>query len=274
MKAAFIVFVCGIALPAITQTVSTLPVKGLNGPNGFAMDKGGHLLIANEPGKKVVKLVNDSTAEEVLSSDSPSGLDFDNEGNLYISNFFSGMILRKRGNAIDTFARGLNEPSDIKYDGAGYFYIAEYKTGMIKRINPRGEITVFAKGFNLPFGLAFDEMKNLYVANNTTGIINKVGPSGDIDSFARLPGSISYLTYSKKTGNLYAACFTCHAVYSITGTGKVSVVAGNGNAGNKDGKGSEAQFNGPNSIIISPRGILYVSEFPVNRIRKITGLEN
>ena len=45
-------------------------------------------------------------------------------------------------------------------------------------------------------------------------------------------------------------------------------------AGDKDGPLTEAQFKDPNSIAISPDGSLYISEFSVNRIRKITGLEN
>jgi len=32
----------------VAQTVKTLPVKGLNGPNGFALDLNSNLYIANE----------------------------------------------------------------------------------------------------------------------------------------------------------------------------------------------------------------------------------
>jgi sugar lactone lactonase YvrE len=73
---------------------------------------------------------------------------------------------------------------------------------------------------------------------------------------------------------LYATCFTCHSIYVIDRKGNEKVLAGNGVAGDKDGPLREAQFKAPNSIAISPDGTLYISEFSVNRIRKITGLEN
>ena len=211
---------------AVAQTVITLPVTGLNGPNGFAIDKSGRLYIANEPGKQVTRLLNDSTAETVLSCDSPDGLAFDKDDNLFISNFFSGTILRIKGSAVDTFAKNLDKPADIKFDSVGNLFVAEYETGNIKKINRGGDITLFASGFKNPFGLAFDTEGNLYVANNVTGIINKVNPGGATSIFARIPGSIAYLTYSQKTKRLYAACFSCHAVYAITKKGEVIRVVG------------------------------------------------
>jgi DNA-binding beta-propeller fold protein YncE len=259
---------------SLGQTVATLPVRGLNGPNGFAIDKGGRLYIANEPGKQVIKVLNDSITELVISCDSPDGLAFDDAGNLYISNFYSGIILRKSDHSVDTFARGLDKPADIKWDGKGNLYVAEYEKGNIKKISPNGEITEFSTGFKHPFGLAFDKDENLYVANNGTGVINRISPSGVITLFTQIPGAISYITYSKKTGRLYATCFSCHNIYSITNDGKAELLAGNGSAGYKDGSLKGAQFNGPNSIAISIDGNLYISEFPVNRIRKITKVEN
>src|SRR6266487_2275380 len=119
-KPAHILFIFFILLfsngTGFTQTVETLPVKGLNGPNGFALDSAGKLYIANEPGKQVIKIINDSITENVISSDSPNGLDFDDKANLYIINFFSGIVLRKRNLSVDTFARGLDKPADIKWD--------------------------------------------------------------------------------------------------------------------------------------------------------------
>src|SRR4030095_2164870 len=78
-----ILFFLSVVCPA--QTVTTLPVKELDGPNGFAIDSGGNLYVANETGKKVIRIVNDSIAENILSSDSPDGLDFDNDGNLFVT---------------------------------------------------------------------------------------------------------------------------------------------------------------------------------------------
>jgi len=267
----FIIFSC---VSGISQTVTTLPVKGLNGPNGFAISKYGQLFIANERGKQVVKVKNDSTTEVVLTSDSPDGLTFDDAGNLYVSNFYSGIILKMSAGSIDTIAKALNKPSDIKCDTKGNLFVSEYETGNIKKINKHGEITEIASGLKFPFGLAFDNKGSLYVASNSTGEIYQIDSTGSVIVFAQISGTLSYLAFSKKTETLYATCFTCHNIYVIDKQGNKKVLAGNGVAGDKDGPLKEAQFKDPNSIAISPDGSLYISEFSVNRIRKIANLEN
>jgi sugar lactone lactonase YvrE len=174
---------------------------------------------------------------------------------------------------VDTFATGLNKPADIKWDEKEYLYVSEYEKGNIKKIDRHGKITVIASGFKNPFGLVFDNSGNLYVANNVTGIINKVTNSGQVSFFAQIPGAISYLAYSKKSGKLYVACFTCNNIYAVSNSGRIMLLAGKGIAGYKDGPSNEALFRGPNSISISNDGDLYVSEFSANRIRKIIKAE-
>jgi sugar lactone lactonase YvrE len=254
------------------QTVITLSVKGLNGPNGFAIDSTGTLYVANEPGKKVVKIVHDSIAEDVLTSDSPDGLDFDNDNNLFVTNFYSGIILRKRNNATDTFVTGLHTPADIKWDGKEYLYVSEYETGEIKKINRQKEVTTFASGFKNPFGLIFDNQGYLYVANNS-GVINKINKEGQVSFFVEIPGVISYLAYDKRSENFYVACFSCNNIYVITNKGETKTFSGQGIAGYRDGPLNEAEFQQPNSIIVSKEGNIYVSEFSANRIRKIITAE-
>src|SRR5690349_19529791 len=94
MKGLLTLSIIFLSLSCVSQMVKTLPIKGLNGPNGFAVNKDGQLFIANESGKQVVKIINDSIAEVALTSDSPDGLTFDDAGNLYVSNFYSGIILK------------------------------------------------------------------------------------------------------------------------------------------------------------------------------------
>jgi len=262
------------SLSCISQTVKTLPIKGLNGPNGFAINEYGQLFVANETGKQVVKIINDSTIEHVLTSDSPDGLAFDGAGNLYVSNFYSGVILKVSAASIDTIARGLNKPADIKCDVEGNLFVSEYENGNIKKVSKGGTITQIASSLKFPFGLAFDNGGNLYVASNSTGEIYQINSKGTVSVFAHVTGTLSYLAFSKKTQTLYATCFSCHNIYAIDSKGSERVLTGNGVAGDRDGSLQEAQFQDPNSIAISPDGSLYISEFSVNRIRKITRLEN
>jgi sugar lactone lactonase YvrE len=261
-----------VSSPASHASVSTIRVNGLNGPNGMAIDNAGSIYIANEPGKNVICVQENGSEKIVLHCDSPNGLDFDDKGALYISNFFSGIILKWSKQSTDTFAAGLSKPADIKFGKEGNLYVAEFENGSIKIISPQGEIKEFASGFQNPFGIAFDTSGNLYVANNRTGIVNKVSPSGKVSIFAQIPGATTYLAYSKKTGVLYATCFTCHGVYALV-DGKATLIGGTGKPGYRDGALKESQFNGPNSIVLSEKGELYISEFSANRIRKINYVE-
>lgn len=267
------IFLLSTHNPVFTQVVQTLPIKSLNGPNGFALDKSGVLYIANEPGKQVVRIVHDSIAEKVLDADSPCGLDFDDEDNLYVINFFSGIVLRKHNGSVDTFARGLDKPADIKCDKKGNLYISEYEKGSIKKITKDGRLTEVASGFRNPFGLCLDGDGNLYVASNATGEIYKIDTAGTVSFFSKIPGSAAYIAISKNTGKLYVACFTCNTIYLVTKDGKTESLTGDTGAGYKDGSLASALFQGPNSIVISNEGDLYISEFTANRVRKITGVE-
>lgn len=184
-----LIFFLATTQRSYAQAVETLPLNGLNGPNGFALDKNGVLYVANEPGKQVVRITDDSIVEKVMDADSPCGLDFDNEGTLYVINFFSGIILRKGNTSIDTFATGLEKPADIKWDGKEYLYVSEYDKGSIVKIRKDGIVSEVATGFKNPFGLTFDNNGNLYVANNATGVINKVTPTGAVSVFGQIPGA-------------------------------------------------------------------------------------
>jgi sugar lactone lactonase YvrE len=255
-----------------TQSVITLAVKGLNGPNGFALDRKGRLYIANEPGKKVVAVESDFSIREIISSDSPDGLAFGPDGKLYISNFFSGTVLTYYKERIDTLIKGLNHPADLKLDDKGNLFVSEYDGDAVVRIDKSGKRSIYASGIKKPFGLALGKGGFLYVASNTTGEIYKVNEK-EKKLFATIPGAVAYITISKKTGNLYAPCFTCHKIFKVSAEGVVTLVSGKDKAGNKDGPINEAEFDSPNSIVLSEEGHLYISEFSANRIRKILNVE-
>ncbi|HYK47370.1 MAG TPA: hypothetical protein VEV83_19470, partial [Parafilimonas sp.] len=179
----------------------------------------------------------------------------------------------KNKSAVDTFASGLDQPSDIKWDGKENFYVSEYEKGTIKKINMKGQLSVFVSGLKKPFGLALDNDGNLYVASNATGEIDKIDPDGKLHFLGQIPGAASYIDIDENSGKLYAPCFTCHKIFVIDKNGKTELLTGN-YAGYKDGNLTTAQFNGPNSIVISANSDIYISEFEANRIRKITGIKN
>jgi DNA-binding beta-propeller fold protein YncE len=60
-----------------------------------------------------------------------------------------------------------------------------------------------------------------------------------------------------------------NAIRKITPDGSVSTLAGDGLAGDKDGKGAGAQFNGPIGIAVDAAGNVYVADTYNDRIRRI-----
>jgi len=268
--------------PVNSQSVSTfLTGNGLNGPDGFALDSAQNLYAANwggGAGTTVLKITPDTLVSTFDStSNAPDGLIFDASGNLYISNYNSGIIHKISPEGIKTqFASGLINPSALALDDAGNLYVSNYGSTTVSRITPDGTVSTFASGFSGPLGLVFDPSGNLYVSNYNTGIIHKVTPDGTISVFATVPnGSTSRIQYLVRgqSGNLYLPSYGHHKIYRISSSGDVNVYAGTGVPGSTDGPLDSAQFNGPNSIVLTNQGDLYISEYNANRIRKITGVE-
>ena len=133
-----------------------------------------------------------------------------------------------------------------------------------------------------PFGVVLDKAGNLYVAdgggNNSIRKIDLAGISttlaGGEEGYAEGSGkAASFNTPSglaiDAAGNLYVADTGNNAIRKVTPQGVVSTLAGDGLAGDKDGKGAAAQFNGPIGIAVDAEGVVYVADTYNDRIRRI-----
>ena len=266
----------------VAQTVSTfITGNGLNGPDGFALDTAGNLFVANWGGgygTTVLRITPGGLVSTFDSaSDAPDGLAFDQSGNLYVSNYNNGTIDRVTPSGVKTqFASGLIRPSAMAFDTAGNLYVSNYGSTTVSRITPEGTVSTYAGGFSGPLGLVFDPAGNLYVSNYNTGKVHKVAPDGTTTVFATVPdGSSSRIQYLARgqSGNLYLPSYGHHKIYRISPAGVVDVLAGTGVAGSANGPAATAQFNGPNSIVLTSGGDLLVSEYNASRIRRIAGVE-
>ena len=70
-------------------------------------------------------------------------------------------------------------------------------------------------------------------------------------------------------GNLFVADRQNHRIRKITPAGRVTTLAGSGEAAFADGQGTEASFNEPFGLDVDQQGHVYVAEFRNHRIRKI-----
>ena len=140
-----------------------------------------------------------------------------------------------------------------------------------------------------PVGMAFYN-KALYVADCGNNTIRKIDfqPAGTdtrviMSTFAGIPGlegaqngSHETATFSKPfgvavdtAGNVYVSDSGNHLIRKIRTDGTVSTVAGKaGLPGDRDGRGSDAQFNYPTGLAVDGSGNLFVADAGNHQIRK------
>jgi len=142
--------------------------------------------------------------------------------------------------------------------------------------------------FSDPFGMVIDRQGNLYLADagehNRILKINKAGiatvlagsDEGYLDNELK-DGKLSAAKFNTpsglaidKKGNIYVADTGNHVIRKIEPNGKVSTLAGNGQAGFRDGAAAQAQFNGPIGVAVDTNGKVYVADTYNDKIRVIS----
>ncbi len=133
-----------------------------------------------------------------------------------------------------------------------------------------------------PEGATVDAQGNVYVADAGNSSIRKITPSGLVSTLTGngtvgfINGSLTAARFDSPVdvaldgqGNLYVADYGNSCLRKITPGGVVSTFAGTGAVGFADGGATTAQFNGPNGLVIDGQGVVYVSDYDNNRIRKV-----
>lgn len=137
--------------------------------------------------------------------------------------------------------------------------------------------------FDGPHGMTQDTDGNLYVSDRN-GAIRKVVPgSWEVTTLAGASGKgyvdgtleeakfqTGYALAFDDDGNLFVTDAENHAIRKIDfKAGRVTTVAGGGEAGFRDGTGTDAKFNQPYGLAIDRQGHLYVSDSKNRAIRRI-----
>lgn len=133
-----------------------------------------------------------------------------------------------------------------------------------------------------PTGGVIDSKGNLFVIEHSGSAIRKIAPDGVVSVFAGLVGvratidgqgtQARFSTLSDIVigpgDTLYVAEYNGQRIRKIDPEARVTTHAGS-SFGFRDGKGGEAQFRYPTSLVIDDNGNLYITDSNNNRIRKI-----
>ncbi len=222
----------------------------------------------------------------------------------------AGIIKSVAGNGFFGFDRddvlaistSVSNPLSVAVDRSGNLYIADTGSHRIRKVDKDGVITTVAgNGFSsfsgdggpatsaslrVPSGVALDGAGNLYVADTDNHRVRVVTPGGIINTLAGngtpgLSGDGGLATSASLNGptgvavdafgNVFIADTQNHVVRKVGRDGKISTVAGNGQAGftGDGGLGTSASLNSPTGVAVDARGVLFIADRFNHRIRKV-----
>ena len=145
-----------------------------------------------------------------------------------------------------------------------------------------GNMPLTVARFADPYGVAVDQAGTIYIAdagdNNRIRKLTQGGATstlaGGKEGYADGQGAQAMFNTPSGIaidgkGNLYVADTGNNAIRKVAPDGTVSTLAGSGVAGKADGKGRDAQFNGPVGVAVDEGGVVYVADTYNDAIRRI-----
>jgi streptogramin lyase len=194
------------------------------------------------------------------------------------------------------FAR-FNGPQGIVVDDAKDIYVAEEGNHSVRKLVLEPVVTtefgsttpgssdepLVLAGFKLPHGIAYDGVDTFYIADSGNHTIRVAKKNGAVSTLAGKAGSSGdddgkgddarfdtpRAVACDKKGNVWVADEGNHRIRKIAPDGTVTTVAGSGEVGFADGKGTAAKFNTPRGLALGLDGELYVADFGNHRIRRV-----
>ncbi|MEM9075846.1 MAG: hypothetical protein AAGC43_02360 [Bacteroidota bacterium] len=222
---------------------------------------GKHVYVVTPEGK--LSIMSTKVSGAVGNVIGPDGTYYFNNGN----SFYNSDLMSLKDGKLKKIATLQGFSGDILMDSQNKcFLIPSYTHPVLRKVDMDGTVESYIEDERLKgvTGITYGEKNVIFVSNFTTGKIYKIKSDKSISEVATLPVAypgyvIGYITYFE--GHIYATGYGANKIYSVDMDGKVNVLAGSGEYGQKDGTALEAGFVTPNGIDIDvERRRLYITQ--------------
>jgi sugar lactone lactonase YvrE len=160
---------------------STLPVSGLVGVSGVAVDAAGNVFISENAGAVKITPAGVQTTVPTTGISLAYDVAVDGAGDVFLADLGGNKVVKVTPGGVQTTvpATGLSSPSGVAVDGAGNLFITDLNNNRVVRVTPSGvQTTVPASGVDHPYYPAVDAAGDVFFLNSGTGQVLKVTPGG------------------------------------------------------------------------------------------------
>jgi len=252
-------------------------------PWGLAINKDGNLVVADSY-NRLIRTIDLHQDGFPVTSVNPNSANFFSPYNLavdtttneiFVTDFNDHLLKVDASGNVTAFdvSATFTTTTGIAVAPDRSLYVSDNVQGKIFKMNQ--DITGISEVAYLPLprNLVFDANGLLHTC--TFGIM-RIMENGTVTPFSQDTEFHGWELAIDRNGNYYQADHFTNKIQKVDiHTGKVTLVAGSGNANDADGTDNQASFDGPMGIVADAEGNLYVSTYNFdertgNKIRKIT----
>lgn len=247
--------------------------------NALVVGKEGSLYLSDRDSRRIRKVSSDGMITSVAGGNVPAA---------------------REGAALAT---EIWDPIGMAEDAQGNLYVSDQDADVVYKLTPAGQVVRVAgtgnggsspdggpareASLSGPAGLALDKSGNLYIAEQYNNKVRKVTPDGTITTVAgngdggnagdngpAIDAELDYPTgvAVDAAGNVFIADRDNHRIRKVTPDGRITTVAGTGNAGfyGDGGPATAALLNYPFGVAVDAAGNLFITDTDNARIRKVS----